>query len=139
MKVINVVIAGAAGQGVQGAAAILGKVLLRSGYYLYVNQDAQSRIRDGHNFSSIRFGDQPLGAGVKRIDFLLALNHESQVSHLDDLTSEGMAFCVDGANGDLKDARHTAIRWRPWMVSPRLKGGVEWRPERVKDAFARFR
>jgi 2-oxoglutarate ferredoxin oxidoreductase subunit alpha len=60
MKDINVVIAGAAGQGVQGATTILGKVLLRSGLHLYTTQDAQSRIRGGHNFSSIRFADHPL-------------------------------------------------------------------------------
>jgi len=109
MKDINVVIAGAAGQGVQGATAILGRVLMRSGFYLYANQDAQSRIRGGHNFSSIRFGSQPLAAGVKRLDYLLALNHESLELHLDDLVPEGMAFCVAGVEGDIKNARLTVL------------------------------
>jgi 2-oxoglutarate ferredoxin oxidoreductase subunit alpha len=105
MTDINVVIAGAAGQGVQGAATMLGKVLLRSGFHLYTTQDAQSRIRGGHNFSSIRFSDRPLGAGVRRIDFLLALNHESLARHLVRLTPEGVAFCVAGTEGDLVDGR----------------------------------
>jgi len=105
MTDINVVIAGAAGQGVQGAATILGKVLLRSGFYLYTTQDAQSRIRGGHNFSSIRFSDRPLDAGVRRIDFLLALNNESLARHMGKLESEGMAFCVAGTEGDLADGR----------------------------------
>jgi len=109
MKDINVVIAGAAGQGVEGAATILGKVLLRSGFLLYATHDAQSRIRGGHNFSSIRFSDRPLGAGVKRIDFLLALNNESLALHMDHLTPEGMAFCVAGAEGDVNDGRLSVL------------------------------
>ena len=105
MTDINVVIAGAAGQGVQGAATMLGKVLLRLGFQVFTTQDAQSRIRGGHNFSSVRFSDHPLGAGVRRIDFLLALNHESLARHLEHLTPEGMAFCVAGTEGDLTDDR----------------------------------
>lgn len=105
MQDINVVIAGAAGQGVQGATTILGKVLLRSGYHVFANSDAQSRIRGGHNFSTLRFADRPLGAGIKRIDFLLALNQESLPLHLNDLTPEGMAFCVDGLAGACTDGR----------------------------------
>lgn len=101
----TIVIAGAAGQGVQGAAAMLGKVLQRSGFHLYITEDAQSRIRGGHNFSSIRFADRPLGAGVRRIDFLLALNRESLPLHLADLTPQGRALCVEGMTGDLEDGR----------------------------------
>jgi 2-oxoglutarate ferredoxin oxidoreductase subunit alpha len=105
MNNINIVIAGAAGQGVQGAATILGKVLLRSGFHLFANHDAQSRIRGGHNFSSLRFAAQPLAAGVKRIDYLLALNQESLGRHLPDLAPTGLAFCVDGMAGDVGDPR----------------------------------
>jgi len=115
MQDINIVIAGAAGQGVQGAATILGKVLLRSGFHLFANHDAQSRIRGGHNFSSLRFADQPLAAGVKRIDYLLALNQESLSRHLNDLTPAGLAFCVDGLGGDITDGR---LRVLPAEVGP---------------------
>ena len=105
MKDINVVIAGAAGQGVQGTTTILGKVLLRLGFEIFANEDAQSRIRGGHNFSSLRFADRALNAGVKRIDYLLALNQESLPLHLNELAPEGIAFCVDGITSDASDAR----------------------------------
>ena len=109
MKDINVVIAGAAGQGILRVTTIFGLVLLRSGYYLYANQDAESRIRGGHNFSSIRFSDRPLKAGVKRIDFLLSLNEDSLSRHLSDLTKDGSVLCVEEVAGNLQDDRLQTI------------------------------
>jgi len=123
MTDINVVIAGAAGQGVQGAITILGKVLLRSGFHLYATHDAQSRIRGGHNFSSVRFSDRPLGAGVRRIDFLLALNHESLTRHMNHLTPEGMAFCVAGAEGEIDDGRLSVL---PGNIGPEGAGRLQF-------------
>jgi 2-oxoglutarate ferredoxin oxidoreductase subunit alpha len=101
----NVVIAGAAGQGIQTATTLFGLVLLRSGYYLYANQDAQSRIRGGHNFSSIRFSERPVKAGVKRINFLLCLNEESLSRHRNDLAEDGSIFCLEEVAGNLQDDR----------------------------------
>ncbi len=115
MNDINVVIAGAAGQGVQGAATILGKVLQRTGFHLSITEDAQSRIRGGHNFSSVRFADRPLNAGVKRIDFLLALNRESLPLHLGELTPQGRACCLQGMEGDVADGRLLVL---PTEVGP---------------------
>lgn len=119
MNDINVVIAGAAGQGVAGASLILGKLLLRSGFHLFANHDAQSRIRGGHNFSSIRFADRPLAAGVKRIDYLLALNQESLTRHLADLTPKGSAFCVERVAGEITDPRLTVL---PAKIGPEGSG-----------------
>jgi len=115
MTDINVVIAGAAGQGVLGASTTLGKLLLRSGFHVHANHDAQSRIRGGHNFSCIRFADRPLAAGVRRIDYLLALNNESVRLHLDDLLAEGTVFCVEGVEGEIKDGR---LKVLPRNVGP---------------------
>ena len=60
----NIVIAGAAGQGVESAVALAGKSLLKAGFHIFITADYQSRVRGGHNFMRIRFGDQPLAAGV---------------------------------------------------------------------------
>ena len=109
MPDLNIVIAGAAGQGVQSAADILGKILLRLGYSVYVTQDYQSRIRGGHNFMRIRFSDRPLGAAIRRIDFLLALNEESLHLHLPDLADSGLALCMEEDKGEVKDSRLRAL------------------------------
>lgn len=105
MTDINVVIGGAAGQGVQWATRTLGRTLLRSGFQVYATQDYQSRIRGGHNFSRVRYADRPLGAGVRRADFLLALNAESLERHLAELTPEGAAFCIEGDRKGIEDGR----------------------------------
>lgn len=153
MTDINVVIAGAAGQGVEGATTVLGKILLRSGFHLYATHDAQSRIRGGHNFSSIRFSDRPLGAGVKRIDFLLALNNESLAIHMDHLAPAGMAFCVAGTEGEIDDGRLAVLpgnigpegSWRPQfhgvklltMLAGRLKLSRQILSEAVRERFGK--
>ena len=89
MRDISIVIAGAAGQGLEWATKTIGRTLLRSGFYVYAAHDHQSRIRGGHNFNRIRFAERPLGATVRRTDFLLALNEESLGLHLGELIPDG--------------------------------------------------
>ncbi|MEA1923864.1 MAG: 2-oxoacid:acceptor oxidoreductase subunit alpha [Pseudomonadota bacterium] len=101
----NIVIAGAAGQGVDSAVALAGKVLLKAGFQLFITADYQSRVRGGHNFMRIRFSDQPLAAAVSSIDYLLALNEESLTRHLPDLTSEGLAFAMADDSINIIDQR----------------------------------
>ena len=48
-------IAGQAGQGIQSISAIMGKIFTRYGFYVFINQDAESRIRGGHNFDPAAF------------------------------------------------------------------------------------
>ena len=103
MSDLNIVVAGAAGQGVQSSAGILGKALLHLGFDVYVTQDYQSRIRGGHNFMRVRFSDRPLGAAVKRVDFLLALNEESLHIHFPDVVQDGQAI-IDYYQRPISDA-----------------------------------
>ena len=56
----NLLIGGAAGQGIDTTAAILEKLLKRSGYHVFTIRDFMSRVRGGHNFSLIRFGAEPV-------------------------------------------------------------------------------
>ena len=47
---VTIRIAGQAGQGVQSISAIMGKIFTRRDFYVFINQDAESRIRGGHNY-----------------------------------------------------------------------------------------
>jgi 2-oxoglutarate ferredoxin oxidoreductase subunit alpha len=47
---ISIQIGGKAGQGIQSINSIIAKTFVRHGYYVFINQDAESRIRDGHNY-----------------------------------------------------------------------------------------
>jgi 2-oxoglutarate ferredoxin oxidoreductase subunit alpha len=109
MPDLHIVIAGAAGQGVQSAAAILGKLLLRQGLHVFTVQDYQSRVRGGHNFMSIRVADYPVAAAVDPIDYLIALNEESLHLHLPELAPRGTALCMEADRGRVSDPRLRAL------------------------------
>jgi 2-oxoglutarate ferredoxin oxidoreductase subunit alpha len=89
---INIMIGGEAGQGVQSAGFILAKTFSRAGYFVFTDQDYESRVRGGHNFYRIRATDSEVAALSEPVDILVALNEESIDLHLDELTSEGTAI-----------------------------------------------
>jgi 2-oxoglutarate ferredoxin oxidoreductase subunit alpha len=89
----NLLIGGAAGQGVETAASILEKLLKRSGYSVFTMRDFMSRIRGGHNFSQIRFGTEPVRSHGDRLDGIVALNEETVTLHRGRLNPEGFILC----------------------------------------------
>jgi len=87
---LNMVIAGAAGQGVHTITGLLARILVRQGCQVLYVQDYQSRIRGGHLFNRIRVSDQPLVSSREGIDLLVALNQESISRHRDELSRQGV-------------------------------------------------
>ena len=77
MQDINVVIAGAAGEGIQTIGTIVSRTVLAQGYAVFTWQEYESRIRGGQNSYSIRISDQPHNAPLMKADVLLALNPEA--------------------------------------------------------------
>lgn len=86
---VNIVIAGAAGQGLKTLNNILSKIFFRLGYDIYSTKDYMSRIRGGHNFMSIRIGDEKITSSEEEIDLLIALNAESIKIHENDIKEKG--------------------------------------------------
>jgi 2-oxoglutarate ferredoxin oxidoreductase subunit alpha len=89
----NLLIGGAAGQGIDTTAAILEKLLKRSGYHVFTARDFMSRIRGGHNFSLIRFGSEPVYSHSNRLDGIIALDEETIELHQDQLKENGFILC----------------------------------------------
>jgi 2-oxoglutarate ferredoxin oxidoreductase subunit alpha len=89
----NLLIGGAAGQGIETTAAILEKLLKRSGYNVFTVRDFMSRIRGGHNFSLIRFGTEVVLSHSSRLDGVIALNDETVELHKDKLNPNGFILC----------------------------------------------
>ncbi|NLI54259.1 MAG: 2-oxoacid:acceptor oxidoreductase subunit alpha [Clostridiales bacterium] len=85
----NLLIGGAAGQGIETTAAILEKFLKRSGYHVLTIRDFMSRVRGGHNFSLIRFGTEPIRSHSDRLDGIIALDDETVHEHRDQLNETG--------------------------------------------------
>ena len=77
MQDINVVIAGAAGEGIQTIGTIVSRTVLAQGYAVFTWKEYESRIRGGQNSYSIRISDQPHNAPLMEADILLALNPEA--------------------------------------------------------------
>jgi len=77
MQDVNVVITGAAGEGIQTIGAIVSHTVLAQGYAVFTWQEYESRIRGGQNSYSIRISDQPHNAPLTEADVLLALNAEA--------------------------------------------------------------
>lgn len=87
---LNILIGGAAGQGVHAITLPLAKALMRQGAQVLFVQDYQSRIRGGHLFNKIRVADRPLIASREGVDLLVALNQETVTLHQTELSPDGV-------------------------------------------------
>ena len=74
---VSIRIGGEAGQGMQSIGFIMGKVFTRHGYYTFINQDVESRIRGGHNFVQIRIQNKPVYAIKNEVNLMIALDKQT--------------------------------------------------------------
>lgn len=99
--IYNILIGGAAGQGMETLASILEKVLKRKGFETFTIQDYMSRVRGGHNFFQIRFGNEEINSHVSKLDGIIALNIETIELHISNLNKTGFIIadeeidCID--------------------------------------------
>ena len=89
----NILIGGAAGQGIDTTVSILEKLLKHSGYYIFTTRDFMSRVRGGHNFSLLRFGTEAITSHSYCLDGIIALNEETIDLHKHELKEEGFILC----------------------------------------------
>jgi 2-oxoglutarate ferredoxin oxidoreductase subunit alpha len=105
--VYNLLIGGAAGQGIETTVAILQKILKRSGYNVFTIRDVMSRVRGGHNFSLIRFGTEPIYSHSERLDGIIAMDEDTITTHINKLHVNGFILCDSKIKSD--DSRTIAI------------------------------
>jgi len=112
----NILIGGEAGQGLQTIASILGKTLFREGYEIFTTKNYMSRVRGGHNFIKIRFGDEEITASENKLDLIVALNQETIDEHKEDLKKNGIILAeteVDKVESIKIDATEIAADINP--------------------------
>jgi len=97
----NILIGGAAGQGIDTTVNILEKLLKRAGYYVYSTKDFMSRVRGGHNFSLVRFGNEIITSHSDKYDCIVALNEETVMLHKDNLKEDGFIICNSNFKADV--------------------------------------
>jgi len=86
---VNILVGGAAGQGMETIMNLLGKALVREGCELIYTKDYMSRVRGGHNFSCLRITSDTPWTTVESIDIMVALNEETYFLHRDNLVFSG--------------------------------------------------
>ena len=78
---ITILFGGKAGQGPNVLTNILGRALVKQGYYIFYSRDYQSLIRGGHNFNVLTFSDKPIHSNEKYVDILIALDENTEKLH----------------------------------------------------------
>ena len=116
----NVLIGGAAGQGMDTVANLFNKVLQRSGYYVYTTSDYRSRVRGGHNFFQIRFSDREISSSRRGLDVIFALNEETLERHLDRLNKGGVSFCDEGIEGFEGTKKYDLVKKAKELGNPKM-------------------
>ena len=101
---ITVRIVGQAGQGMQSIGFIIGKIFSRHGYYVFTNQDVESRIRGGHSFVQVRVKDAPVHAVGENVDLMIVLDAEAVEQDIKDLAEDGVMI-FDGSKSAFKSDR----------------------------------
>ncbi len=81
MEDLNVVITGAAGEGIQTIGEVLAETIAGHGYAVFAWQEFESRIRGGQNSYSIRISEKPVNAQAMKADILLALNDGAAIKY----------------------------------------------------------
>jgi len=90
MEDLNIIIAGAAGEGVQTVGAVLSETVLAQGYAVFSWQEYESRIRGGINSYTVRIGETVSNAPRMEADILLALNDGAARKYLSRLKPDGV-------------------------------------------------
>lgn len=93
---INVLIGGAAGQGIQTVGDLLVGVCRRAGLYVFAANDYESRIRGGHSFVQLRICDHPVQASCRPLHLIVAMDAETKRRHRDRLVPGGTMVSDSG-------------------------------------------
>jgi 2-oxoglutarate/2-oxoacid ferredoxin oxidoreductase subunit alpha len=99
---VNILVGGAAGQGMDTVMNLLGKALVREGYGLIYTKDYMSRVRGGHNFSRLRISSGSQWTNLETIDIMVALNEETFELHRAEMAPSGRII-YDPGNFELPE------------------------------------
>lgn len=99
----NILIGGAAGQGMETVTSIIEKALKRAGLEIFTIRDYMSRVRGGHNFTQIRFSEKKVTSHRDKLDGIIAFNLETLSYHIERLEKEG--FIIADESIEFNDKR----------------------------------
>ncbi len=91
---LSILIAGAAGEGIQAIGAVAAQTILAHGYPVFTHQEFESRIRGGFSGYRLRVGGR--SAPKEEVDLLLALNPKAKEHYRSALQDGGLLISEDG-------------------------------------------
>lgn len=96
----NILIGGSAGQGLDTVSTFIEKSIKKAGLYTFSNKDYMSRVRGGHNFIQIRFGESLVYSHKNKLDLILALDENTIIYHKDRLKDDGIIIADKSIKSD---------------------------------------
>lgn len=98
----NILIGGSAGQGLDTLSDFLERSIKKFGFYVFSNKDYMSRVRRGHNFIQIRFGENKIYSHKNELDLILALDENTISYHKDRLKDDGIIISDKSIKNEYK-------------------------------------
>ena len=87
--------------------------------------DFMSRIRGGHNFVLIRFGDSPAVSHCMELDGLIALDDDTVALHLNELKPKGFILCDEViATDDERAIKIPLTKMAKELGNPKVSGSI---------------
>ena len=121
----TILIGGAAGQGIDTTAAIFELLIKKAGYEVLTSRDFMSRIRGGHNFIVLRFGNEPITSCSMRLDGLVALDDDTVMLHQDELKKDGFILCDEHIKTEDERVIRVAMNdMAKELGNPRVSGSI---------------
>ena len=117
----NILVGGAAGQGVDTVAKVLELIMKKQGVEVFSHKDYMSRVRGGHNFHQIRFSDRPIYSHRDDLDVVLALDSRTVEMHSSRLTAQGVLVSDESNRAEISVG--TAL-WLP-MKEKAVEAGTK--------------
>jgi len=97
---------GQAGQGIDTIGGLVSQVFVKTGFYVHVLKDFESRIRGGYNFNQIRVRDSPVYAATDKVDLIIAMSKDAIVEQRSRLTEGGVIIFDEGIEFDELESCH---------------------------------
>ena len=92
---LNILIGGAAGQGINKVSQIVSNVLAKYGYFTFNYRDYASLIRGGHNFNTLSVSDEQIESQEATMDILAALDEQTLKTHEQFLKKSGTIITAE--------------------------------------------
>ncbi len=118
----NVLVGGSAGYGLNTLTYLFVNILRKNHAHIHVYKDYMSRVRGGHNFTQIRYGDEPVTGHDPQLDIIVALDENTAKFHLQRLQADGVILCDPSYAPE--DPRVMAIPFKEIMAANQNPKGI---------------